>query len=90
MDFLWLEDFPNQAGEEMSGETVPSVQEIGAITDPGEVDRDQQTWADRFVIQIANAFAWAFPFLIFCIVSQVVLRYSGFNQAWLDLSLIHI
>jgi TRAP-type mannitol/chloroaromatic compound transport system permease small subunit len=68
----------------MSGTVDPSIQEVGKITDPGEVDRAEQTSIDRFVVKIANLFAWAFPFLIVCIVSQILLRLSGYNQAWLD------
>jgi len=68
----------------MSGTAGPSIDEIGKIADPGEVDREQQTVIDRIVVQIANVFAWAFPILIVCIVSQILLRLSGYNQAWLD------
>lgn len=67
-----------------STDTAPSVEEILAITDPGEVNRESHTAADRFVINFGNVVAWAFPLLMVAIVSQVFLRASGFNQAWLD------
>lgn len=54
------------------------------LSDPGEVGRDEHTRADRISIAISNVFAWVFPLLMIAIVSQVILRSSGFNQAWLD------
>lgn len=61
-----------------------SVDQVLAVTDPGEVDRDSHTRMDRFVIQFGNVVAWAFPLLMVAIVAQVFLRANGFNQAWLD------
>ncbi|MEL6572507.1 MAG: TRAP transporter small permease subunit [Pseudomonadota bacterium] len=66
-----------------STETL-SVEAVLAITDPGEVNRDSHTKVDRFVINVGNVVAWAFPLLMVAIVSQVILRASGYNQAWLD------
>lgn len=61
-----------------------SVEQVLAITDPGEVNRDSHTRLDRFVINFGNIVAWAFPMLMVAIVSQVILRANGHNQAWLD------
>ncbi len=55
-----------------------------AITDPGEKNRDQHLWGDRLMINIGNAVAWIFPLLMFGIVTQVIIRKMGYNQAWLD------
>lgn len=55
-----------------------------AISDPGEVGRAEHTKGDRAIVHIANVFSWLYPILIVAICSQVVLRYIGFNQAWLD------
>lgn len=55
-----------------------------AINDPGERRREEHYKIDRFVINLANAVAWIFPILIIAIVSQVVMRKMGNNQAWLD------
>ncbi len=56
----------------------------GAIYDPGEVGRAGHNLGDRFVVVVSNACAWLFPILVVAICSQVVLRASGNNQAWLD------
>ncbi len=63
---------------------MPDVEEILAISDPGEKNRDQHTRIDRLMINIGNVVAWAFPLLMAAIVAQVFLRGSGLNQAWLD------
>ncbi|MEM7288949.1 MAG: TRAP transporter small permease subunit, partial [Pseudomonadota bacterium] len=55
-----------------------------AITDPGEQDREKQSFVDRIVVQISNVVAWIFPLLILAICTQVIIRKAGFNQAWLD------
>lgn len=68
----------------MPGNADVTIAQSIAITDPGEVDRDQQTRADRFVISVGNLAAWLFPLLIVAICAQVVLRKLGVNQAWLD------
>ncbi|MCP5039059.1 MAG: TRAP transporter small permease subunit [Rhodobacteraceae bacterium] len=71
----------------MSGETtghVPSLEEVTAITDPGEMDRKSHLKGDRFVIRAGNVFAWLFPLLMVGIVTQVIMRKLGNNQAWLD------
>ena len=68
----------------MSDQSIPDVEEILAVSDPGEVDRDQHGKIDRLMINVGNAVAWAFPILMFAIVSQVLLRAAGHNQAWLD------
>ena len=63
---------------------TPSVEEILAISDPGDVGREHHSKIDRFVINVGNVMAWAFPLLMVAIVAQVLLRASGNNQAWLD------
>ncbi len=68
---------------EKSDEIVTAAETV-AITDPGEVDKDQHSRGDRLVIQIGNVFAWIFPLLMVAICAQVVLRGAGMNQAWLD------
>lgn len=68
----------------MNEKTIPDIEEVLAITDPGEVGRENHGLLDRLVINFGNVVAWAFPILMLAIVSQVVLRSSGFNQAWLD------
>ncbi len=57
---------------------------IVAISDPGEVGRADHSRGDRFIVHVANAFAWLFPLLMVAICAQVVLRGMGNNQAWLD------
>lgn len=69
--------------EPTQGDTL-TVDEVLAITDPGEVDRAQHGPLDRLVIRFGNVVAWAFPLLMIAIVSQVFLRGNGHNQAWLD------
>lgn len=61
-----------------------TVDAVLAITDPGEVDRDQHGVLDRLMINVGNVVAWAFPLLMLAIVAQVFLRGNGYNQAWLD------
>lgn len=72
----------------MTQKTAPqeelTVDAVLAISDPGEVDRDQHGVFDRLMINVGNVVAWAFPLLMLAIVSQVFLRGNGFNQAWLD------
>jgi len=70
-----------ELGELMSN---PSVIDVTAITDPGDVGREKHSKIDRFVVQVSNIVAWAFPLLMVCIVAQVFLRGAGLNQAWLD------
>ncbi|WP_425092281.1 TRAP transporter small permease subunit [Tropicimonas sp. S265A] len=60
------------------------VEDIIKLSDPGEVGRAEHTRGDRFVVQVSNVAAWLFPILMIAICAQVVLRSSGFNQAWLD------
>ena len=57
---------------------------ITAIADPGEKNRDSHIWGDWLMINIGNVVAWIFPILMFAIVTQVIIRKMGFNQAWLD------
>ena len=61
-----------------------AVDQSVAISDPGEVGRLEHTWVDRLVVGIANVSAWLFPLLMVAIVTQVVIRKMGQNQAWLD------
>ena len=63
---------------------MPSLEEVIKITDPGEINREEHTKLDRFVIQVGNIFAWLFPILMAAIVIQVIIRKLGHNQAWLD------
>ena len=55
-----------------------------ALADPGEQNRDQHLWGDRLMINIGNVVAWIFPILMIGIVTQVIIRKMGYNQAWLD------
>ena len=68
----------------MTEETVSDVDEVLAISDPGEVGRENHGFFDRLMINVGNVVAWGFPLLIVAIVSQVFLRGMGNNQAWLD------
>lgn len=61
-----------------------SVDEVLQLSDPGDVGREHHSKIDRLVIHIGNIISWAFPLLMVAIVSQVVLRANGHNQAWLD------
>ena len=63
---------------------MPSVEEVIKVTDPGEINREEHTGIDRLVILTGNIFAWLFPILMVAIVTQVVIRKLGHNQAWLD------
>lgn len=64
--------------------TIPDIEEVLKISDPGEVDRETHGFFDRLMINIGNVTSWLFPVLIIAIVSQVFLRGAGNNQAWLD------
>jgi len=68
----------------MSGSPIETAEASIAITDPGEVNRDQHLWGDRLMINIGNVTAWLFPLLMVAIVTQVIIRKAGYNQAWLD------
>ncbi len=61
-----------------------NVEELVAVSDPGEVGRSEQNRGDRFVVHVSNIAAWLFPILMLAITAQVILRNSGMNQAWLD------
>ncbi len=63
---------------------MPKLEEVIAVTDPGEINRAEHLWGDRVVIVIGNVSAWLFPILMLAIVAQVVMRKFGHNQAWLD------
>ncbi len=54
------------------------------ISDPSKREREFHNWADRLMLNFGNLVAWVFPLLMIAIVSQVVMRKMGFNQAWLD------
>lgn len=60
------------------------VEEVVAISDPGEVGRAEHNRGDRFVVFLSNIAAWLFPALMVAICAQVILRNAGMNQAWLD------
>lgn len=68
----------------MPGNIIETAEEAIKISDPGEINRDQHNWADRFVIRVGQVAAWLFPILMVAIVTQVIIRKFGFNQAWLD------
>ena len=68
----------------MSSKDIPDVEEILAVSDPGEVGREHHGKIDRLMINVGNVVAWAFPLLMLAIVAQVFLRGAGHNQAWLD------
>lgn len=63
---------------------MDKVEEIISLSDPGEVGRDEHNRGDRFSVVVSNAFSWIYPILMIAIVSQIFLRGSGNNQAWLD------
>ncbi len=63
---------------------MQTTEELITVSDPGEVGKEEHNRGDRFVVHVSNFFAWLFPILMIAICSQVVLRTSGFNQAWLD------
>jgi len=68
----------------MSENTIGAAEQSIAISDPGEKDLANHVWGDRFMIKMGNVAAWLFPILMVAIVTQVVIRKFGFNQAWLD------
>ena len=41
-------------------------------------------WGNRLMMRTGDALSWLFPILMVAIVSQVLLRKAGINQAWLD------
>lgn len=61
-----------------------TIDHVTAITDPGERDRETHNWGDRLVINVGNIAAWLFPILMIAIISQVLMRKAGHNQAWVD------
>lgn len=63
---------------------MPDLEEVIKITDPGEINRENHTIVDRFIIGVGNVAAWLFPVLVVAIVTQVIIRKMGHNQAWLD------
>jgi TRAP-type mannitol/chloroaromatic compound transport system permease small subunit len=63
---------------------MQTTEELISLSDPGEVGRAEHNKGDRFVVYVANIFAWLFPILMIAICSQVILRGAGHNQAWLD------
>lgn len=65
-----------------SGETISDLSAPSA--DPGDRNRDQHSGADRFVVFLSNIVAWILPILMVAIVTQVLIRKAGYNQAWLD------
>ncbi|TLP59450.1 TRAP transporter small permease subunit [Parasedimentitalea maritima] len=67
----------------MTGANI-DVEQVLKITDPGELNRSEHLWGDRLVINLGNVIAWLFPILIVAIVTQVIIRKMGMNQAWLD------
>jgi len=47
----------------MPGSPIETAEASIAITDPGEVNRDQHLWGDRLMINLGNVTAWLFPLL---------------------------
>ena len=68
----------------MPGNKIETTEDVIAVSDPGDINRDEHLWGDRLMVQVGNVFAWLFPILMIAIVTQVVIRRVGFNQAWLD------
>lgn len=68
----------------MTTDTIELAEQSIAITDPGERNQENHVWGDRLMIGVGNVFAWLFPILMLAIVTQVIIRKFGFNQAWLD------
>ena len=68
----------------MPGNSIEAADEMLAVNDPGEVGREHHIFGDRLMVAIGNVFAWLFPLLMAAIVTQVVIRRLGYNQAWLD------
>lgn len=68
----------------MTQDVIESVEDAIAISDPGEIGRDEHTILDRIVVNVSNVVAWGLPLLMAVIVAQVVLRSAGHNQAWMD------
>lgn len=63
---------------------MQSADELIKLSDPGEVGRADHNRGDRFIVIVSNFFAWMFPLLVLAITAQVILRYTGNNQAWMD------
>lgn len=63
---------------------MDKVEEIVAVSDPGEVGRAEHNRGDRFSVAVSNVFSWIYPVLMLAIVAQIFLRSAGNNQAWLD------
>ena len=64
-----------------------SDQQSGGNTgnsDFGEVNHGTHLWGDRLMIKVGNLAARLFPILMVAIISQVLMRNMGVNQAWLD------
>ena len=68
----------------MPGNEIETAEQSIAISDPGERNRREHVWGDRLTVGVANVAAWLFPLLMVAIVTQVIIRKFGFNQAWLD------
>ncbi|GIT90396.1 hypothetical protein JANAI62_01220 [Jannaschia pagri] len=77
----------SELSEEVEGQGAAAAV---AISDPGEVGREQHNSGDRFIVKVSNVFAWLFPILMIAICLQVFLRNGGRmgigpgNLAWLD------
>jgi len=63
---------------------MQNTDELIQLSDPGERGREAHNRGDRLIVALSNIAAWTFPILMIAIVAQVILRASGFNQAWLD------
>lgn len=75
---------PESYDETLHHVASDTIDHVAEISDPGDRNRENHLWGDRFVIGVGNLAAWLFPLLMVAIVAQVFLRKAGMNQAWLD------
>lgn len=68
----------------MTSDAIQPDESSVAISDPGERGRSEHVWGDRLMIGVGNVVSWIFPLLMVAIVTQVLIRKAGHNQAWLD------
>ena len=68
----------------MTEYSTDTIDHVADISDPGERNRAAHLWGDRMMVNIGNIAAWLFPILMMAVVSQVLMRKAGYNQAWLD------
>lgn len=66
----------------MANQSNPT--DVDIPSNSGTAAEDEHGWGDRVVFFVSHCAAWLFPILVIAIVSQVILRGIGHNQAWLD------